>query len=70
MAFDMIVTKRISNNEGRNSIVFCRFKRLRVAIPSFEILLFVILLFCGSLFGRGGLHTSCQLSFVVEPFSE
>jgi hypothetical protein len=41
---------RISNVEGRNSIDFYEFKRQSAAIPSFEILRFDILLFCGSLF--------------------
>ncbi len=40
----------MSNVEGRNSIDFYEFKRQSAAIPSFEILRFDILLFCGSLF--------------------
>jgi hypothetical protein len=40
----------LQNIEGRNSIDFYEFKRQSVAIPSFEILRFDILLFCGSLF--------------------
>jgi len=42
----------MSNVEGMNSIDLYEFKRQSVAIPSFEILRFGILLFCGSLFNQ------------------
>jgi hypothetical protein len=49
---------RLSNVEGRNSIEIYGFERQSVAIPSFNILRFDILLFCGSRFGHAGSHTS------------
>jgi hypothetical protein len=43
----------MSNVEGRNSIDFYLHKRRSAATPSFDILRFDILLFCGSLFAPG-----------------
>jgi hypothetical protein len=42
----------MSNAEGRNSIDFYDLKRQSEAIPSFDILRFDILRFCGSLLGN------------------
>ena len=49
--------KQISNVEGRNSIEFYGFKRKSAAIPPFDILRFIVLRFCGSLFDFGESHT-------------
>jgi hypothetical protein len=48
---------RMPNVEAKNSINFYRLKRQSAAIPSFEILRFVILPFCGSLFDLAESHT-------------
>jgi hypothetical protein len=48
------------NIERRYFIFFV--KGLSKAKPSFEILRFVILLFCGSPFGNAELHPRCQLA--------
>jgi hypothetical protein len=49
--------KRISNVEGRNSMEIYGFERQSAVIPSFNILRFDILLFCGSRFGHAESHT-------------
>jgi hypothetical protein len=48
--FKALRAGRILNVEGRNSTEFYTTKRQSAAIPSFEILRFDILRFCGSLF--------------------
>ena len=47
------IDQGISNVEGRNTIDFYRFRGVGGAILSLEILRFVILRFCGSLFKPG-----------------